>query len=1134
MKIYALLIAVSRYPEGINDLPGCAEDLRAVRDFFAGYAKLNGVDFEPVILLNEEATKAGVIDAFGHFDQAGPEDVCFIYYSGHGAQMPAPPEFHDIETDKKCETMVLFDSRMRGGFDLADKELSYLIATHTAKAGQVLVIADSCHSGTVTREAAALPRLTVENHTPVTIKDFHGWRDYERKGAYYHPPVGAHVSLSACRPEQLAMEMKMGGTPHGIFTWFLLETMGRLDLAGCSYIELIDQVRVRVRNHYKGQDVHAAAGGGASLQQRFFGGKLERSRAYVLEYTTAGGWYVNQGEMAGTATGDLGRVLDGEEEREITVSRTEAGRAFVHAETWMDRAKAPYPVIGLETGGEPLVIYLNQARLGPVIGGNLRTVIDRQANLLLTDEPDAARYHLTLLEDYGVSLVMPGGDRPLFESVPRKKDGWVDEFVDKLARVANYERVLRLAPKERPLDLDQAVDIRLERVYLDDDNTPVPPAREGANDLPLDGTAVVSYADNDFGILYPPQLRMRIRLREGRDPVYVGLLVLDESFGVTGSLLEVKKLIPQDREAVTLFPEEGSDGRFYRNYFTLTFPATLHGWGLTECTNYFKVVVSESEFDLAAYEQEGLAAQEKLDPEEDNMRGVAGAPSRRRARRDRWNVKNIPVTIHSPLPNDAELTDADGNVMNRPVSVSAKPAGLTIGGIVLDASAGNARAMGRNTPPPCPTLGFGMEPMSLVTSRSAAAAGSPLDMVRLTGVTNGDAVTEASPLRLRAAGAGHEGCLVLGFDEESGRYFPVGFPDRETGEVVMFQLPEVERRPEEYSRSLGGSIKLFFRKVISDYLPWQDGSGINRLRMVDVPENAAAVTYASESAGLIREKVAAVTGPIVLFVHGIIGDTSTAPMLLRYAKTAAGQPVLDNYSLVLTYDYENLKTPLMDTAQDLQKRLADVGLGAGHGKTLHVYAHSMGGLVSRCFIEILQGKEVVSHLVQFGTPNGGSPYGNAAQLMTPLLSRALAGGAAYNPWLTPLLGLRWFLNNALLTLQQMRIGSDFLKMLEDKGSRGEVPYTLVNGDIRKIADVDAPAEAAFLQRIMARFDWRDGADLVFFQSPTDVAVSVKSQQQVPGITGLAETVGCDHLSYFADPAGIAGYEGYLGRLFPEG
>ncbi len=87
--------------------------------------------------------------------------------------------------------------------------------------------------------------------------------------------------------------------------------------------------------------------------------------------------------------------------------------------------------------------------------------------------------------------------------------------------------------------------------------------------------------------------------------------------------------------------------------------------------------------------------------------------------------------------------------------------------------------------------------------------------------------------------------------------------------------------------------------------------------------------------------------------------------------------------------------------------------------------------------------------------------------------------------------------------------------------------------MRLSPDVNA-ADMGFFKKIMARLDWKDGVDALFSQSPADIAVSVKSQQDIPGITGLKEAIGSDHMSYFMNEASIAVYEGYLGGLFGGG
>ena len=65
-----------------------------------------------------------IIDGFtSHLCQAGSEDVALFYYAGHGSQGKAPEEYWGMEPDRLNETIVCWDSRRQGVWDLADKEL---------------------------------------------------------------------------------------------------------------------------------------------------------------------------------------------------------------------------------------------------------------------------------------------------------------------------------------------------------------------------------------------------------------------------------------------------------------------------------------------------------------------------------------------------------------------------------------------------------------------------------------------------------------------------------------------------------------------------------------------------------------------------------------------------------------------------------------------------------------------------------------------------------------------------------------------------------------------------------------------------------------------------------------------------
>jgi uncharacterized caspase-like protein len=152
--VYGLLVGIDDYPAPVPPLRGCVNDITAVeqllRERLAADQKL-----DTKVLKNAEATRQAVIDGFMHLRNAGPDDVALFYYSGHGSQERTPPEFWYLEPDRLDETLVCYDSRLADNYDLADKELAKLIAAVAARGAHVLVILDSCHSGSGTRTTAS-------------------------------------------------------------------------------------------------------------------------------------------------------------------------------------------------------------------------------------------------------------------------------------------------------------------------------------------------------------------------------------------------------------------------------------------------------------------------------------------------------------------------------------------------------------------------------------------------------------------------------------------------------------------------------------------------------------------------------------------------------------------------------------------------------------------------------------------------------------------------------------------------------------------------------------------------------------------------------------------------------------------
>ncbi len=194
-------------------LSGCEFDAQSMQ----AIAHKRG--FETQTLLTDQATAAGVTSAIADAAQAlRPGDIFLVTYAGHGAQVP---DTNGDEGDELDETWVLFD-RM-----LVDDELATLWGRF-AQAVRIVVVSDSCHSGSVSREFTFGPPPTgVYRNLPREIEE----ATYERNRAIYdgiqaaNPQgddvgIGASILLlSGCQDTQLSKD----GKRNGAYTERLIE-----------------------------------------------------------------------------------------------------------------------------------------------------------------------------------------------------------------------------------------------------------------------------------------------------------------------------------------------------------------------------------------------------------------------------------------------------------------------------------------------------------------------------------------------------------------------------------------------------------------------------------------------------------------------------------------------------------------------------------------------------------------------------------------------------------------------------------------------------------------------------------------------------------------------------------------------
>ncbi len=138
----------------------------------AALAKTRGM--KPTVLLTKKATRANALAGLRSAAKALKSgDLFFLSYSGHGGQVP---DTNGDEPDGKDETWCLYDGQ------LIDDEL-YLELSRFAAGVRILVLSDSCHSGSVTRELAPPP--PPPGQRPKLLPDAVARRVYAEHKAFY-------------------------------------------------------------------------------------------------------------------------------------------------------------------------------------------------------------------------------------------------------------------------------------------------------------------------------------------------------------------------------------------------------------------------------------------------------------------------------------------------------------------------------------------------------------------------------------------------------------------------------------------------------------------------------------------------------------------------------------------------------------------------------------------------------------------------------------------------------------------------------------------------------------------------------------------------------------------------------------
>ncbi|HEX7438508.1 MAG TPA: caspase family protein [Caldimonas sp.] len=162
-------VSGSAYAGWTGPLAACEFDANDM----AAIAKSKGMS--STIFLTKKATRANLLGALrGAAKTLHTGDLFFLTYSGHGGQVP---DVNGDEADKRDETWCLYDGQV------IDDEL-YLEFSRFVPGVRILVLSDSCHSGTVARGIP--PSLdTVANQRPKLMPEAVAMRTYRDHKAFY-------------------------------------------------------------------------------------------------------------------------------------------------------------------------------------------------------------------------------------------------------------------------------------------------------------------------------------------------------------------------------------------------------------------------------------------------------------------------------------------------------------------------------------------------------------------------------------------------------------------------------------------------------------------------------------------------------------------------------------------------------------------------------------------------------------------------------------------------------------------------------------------------------------------------------------------------------------------------------------
>ena len=1055
MKLYALLIGINTYSENslqrINSLSACVNDTNNMRQFLLkNYGDIVNEN-QIQLLTNEAATRTNVIKGFReHLTQAQAEDVVLVYYSGHGSTGITATEFQKFTTDNEEQTWVLHDSRTAAGNDLADKEIALLLEEIGIKKPQIIVIADSCHSGSVTREVeefqSMTARFTLGDNRPRSLESY-------LEGAYLQRskntiPETPHLLLAACDRTERAWEV----SGSGVFTKSVLEILEK-NGGQIRYTDLFVQTRARVQSKLTNQSPQLEAHDGFNAQAGFLGriitsGKLNR---YAVQFKD-NFWKISLGAANGielsfdtpipvkifqnvTSGSTLADAVLGS----VNVSESQL---IVTDKSVLDKQEIYW--------GEPIALPLTPFYIYDR-AGVLKSIFEEvtESGIFISDDRKACLFEVKIenenifIYETATGVLVQG-----VEGIDEKSASIALEILQKLAK---WERLLVLQNKKTKLNTDKA--IFALNISEDADKKTL-----------LDEHVTLEINEDEI------PFELTFTNNTGRD-LYATLLHQGSDYGI--------KIFSENSQPIA----KNNKVTLYEEFFCLDRDK------LTD-TDTLKLLLSTIPMESWDLSQDGFEIGQFYRKSKDigNSRGIGKHPPD-------WFTKNI--TVRLVRPGKMEIGNQPVEVA-KGISIQSHPdfkTNLNWSPLISQTRSINTLAINNTFFKDNPQFQI----INVNGSNGSTRGVEDASILEWSNIEN-NSVLKNNPLKIvidpnktQALNPTHVDEIIMPLFYDGEDFLPCGKLEiNEQGQYVY----EINAIPDETgvikTRTLGGAIKMVFMKFVNNIVPIGE---THKLRWVNYETDAERISEG------VAEKIKP-ANTILLLIHGIIGDTG---VMIKTFQPAITDKKVD---LVLTFDYENLNTTIEKSAAILKQKLNDLGITEQDNKKLIIVAHSMGGLVARYMIEHLNGSPLVDSLVMAGTPNGGSKFGDIPSMIHKL-SWFCTIGLKFFPTVIPAIVVTMIKlteKTIFVTLDQMSPESDFIKNLFiGQSATSPIPYKVLAGNLDQF--IAQEGIGSFSDKLTFQIgDW------INEKEPNDIAVMIDNIFKVNAET--KQIVFCNHLNYF--------------------